>query len=389
MMKSWLLYFLSLAILLLLVVVTEEFILLSLIALVFILPLLAIGFHQLIPKSLMVEVNMEAQGEKFKTVKGEVIFNNQSYIPWGRVQAILKSENLLTGEKASLQIYSPLTLKGEKVIPVKFKSHHGGQIQFKVEDLKIYDLFCLSYRRGSHEARKKTLILPKFYQSNPMLMSKAHGEEDQFMSEYDEQLKGGDYSEVFQYKAYEKGDSLQRMNWKLSGKLGELIVKVGSKPVPRSILLILDTSVATADPPSSAKKRDSMMETFLAVSQGLLLNNQPHGVGFYHHGDGEFVHTLLEYDDQLSTFLPRLLSAGECLEKKSSLAHYQDYQENLSYDHIIFVTPSLPKSHEHRGGKLSILLICDEPMETTENEKSKVHPINMEDLEYSLASLEL
>ncbi len=388
MIKAWFLYLLAQLLTVSFFMVTEVRGVLWVFAFVLVLPWMAMGVHWVFPLQIALEVNLPDQGEKRRTLRGQVTMKNKGFLPYGRVKGRLYSENHLTGEVQIIPIQGALPPKGEKGIPIKLKSEYAGKILMSLKDVKIYDLFCLTYKRVKKEAFDKTFILPGFIQCQPLIFAQGNQEEDLFQVEYDDQVKGGDFSEIFQYKDYEKGDSLHRIHWKLSGKLGRMVVKEGSKPVPKSILLLLSTSCLEKNEVSNPKKRDALIETLISVSQGLLLQNIPHGMAFQDQEQGVFVHTLLEYEQDLTSFLPRVLSAGEVGDKKSALNHYQDHGHDVHYDHVILVTSEMPEE-TLKMESFSVLLLQEKKEENTSPGNFSLHRILMEDLEGSLMGLAL
>lgn len=387
MRKAWLTYGGMLLILGTLFMVTKERGILWIFFLALIFPFMGMLTHRIFPVQVIPEVEISGQGEKGETVRGRVVFNNLGYLPYGRVSGKLSSENLLTREVETILVNGALSPKGENRLAMKIKSEYAGRILVALTDVRVYDVFCLTFRRVKKESYAKMMILPSFLESNPLIFAEGNATEDLFQTEYDDQVKGGDYSEIFQYRDYEKGDSLHRIHWKLSSKLGELVVKEGSKPVPKSILLLLSTSIGEEKLFSSPKTRDAVLETLMAVSQGLLLQSIPHGMAFQDQKEKIFVHTLLEYEEDLSSFLPRLLSVGELQEKKSALEHYQDHLEEFAYDHVILITSEVPR--EPYSEKLSILWVTKSKEEKEMMGNLSIYPVSIDDLENSLLELTL
>ena len=110
---------------------------------------------------------------------------------------------------------------------------HCGGYRARTENVKIYDylgLFSFKVRRSQCQT---VIIRPK-----PMavedLVDPQRLEIDRWIPK-----AGGGYSENHEHRLYRPGDSLNQLHWKLSAKVGDLILREPMEPVRGAVLLTL------------------------------------------------------------------------------------------------------------------------------------------------------
>ena len=102
-----------------------------------------------------------------------------------------------------------------------------------------------------------------------------------------------------EYRKYEPGDPLKRINSKLSAKRGELLVRLDEKPVVSGVLFILD---AEAYGGYEYDKRipmavQNLLETSLGMGRTLV--SRDFGVTFLYESDGEWKSRIVRTERDL------------------------------------------------------------------------------------------
>jgi uncharacterized protein (DUF58 family) len=69
-------------------------------------------------------------------------------------------------------------------------------------------------------------------------------------------VKGNDVSEILQIKDYVRGDSIKSIHWKMSAKMGKLMVKELDTPNDNSIMVFFDYAPADKKRPESKAYRN-------------------------------------------------------------------------------------------------------------------------------------
>jgi len=189
------------------------------------------------------------------------------------VKCRLLCENQLTGEKWESNDFS-------------VELNHCGLYAFTLLQPMVTDMFGLSVWKINNPPKTYTIVMPKradVPQEISMNMTKAADSD-----EYSMHHSGDDPSETYAIREYIPGDSLKSIHWKLSNKTNQLLVRELGMPIEQNILILLETSVPKD---ISAERINDMASTAYNLSHKLILDNQPHRVGWLDT-------TTLEYQDQ-------------------------------------------------------------------------------------------
>lgn len=188
---------------------------------------------------LSVELNVPAVAKKEEGSSVRVLLVNRKKRYYRRIDLLIKENNLLTGEEKQRSFIAELceeeTAKGE----VSFVWENPGTVAASVASVRLYDFFGITCKtlNGSFVRTKKMLVLPELYPCRTEIRDGISERID--YEEYFSGLRGPDLSEVFEYKDYAPGDDIRGISWKLSSKYDNTVVRTGSMPVQRSVLVLL------------------------------------------------------------------------------------------------------------------------------------------------------
>ena len=183
--------------------------------------------------------------------------SREGFVPAGRTIAQITARNRMTNEKT--QFRADL----EREHSWTMSSDYCGCLEFSVEKAAVYDWFGVFSVLLKTDARKLVSVMPDtFPLEASRLVSFAETEDPQ---EYSPYKKGQDRSETFQVRDYTAGDQIRQIHWKLSSKLGKLIVRDASLPVDHSLLVYWDRPRAETSPACA----DVLCESVTSMMQAL------------------------------------------------------------------------------------------------------------------------
>jgi hypothetical protein len=114
---------------------------------------------------------------------------------------------------------------------------HCGFYTIQIEQIRCYDLLqCFFHRCVSHQ-NISLYVLPKYKKTNLQLLDTFQEHPDAI--DYATHHGGDDYSEIYEVRKYHENDPLRHIHWKASLKKNELLVKVGSQPIVKRIVLAM------------------------------------------------------------------------------------------------------------------------------------------------------
>ncbi len=128
-----------------------------------------------------------------------------------------------------------------------------------VEDLLGF--FHISRRTEREQA--ELLVLPSSLDTEPLTLSPGDPGSD-IISRATEDL-----SSPSDFRAYETGDPMKKIHWKLSARKGELLVRKFDEPILRDVLMLMDCSrpPSLGHPGAEADLRDALLETAASVME--------------------------------------------------------------------------------------------------------------------------
>lgn len=264
-----------------------------------------------------------------------LVLKNQSWIPVCRCVIHADCENLLTGEVCPVRIVSGIWAKRESAISITLETKFCGCVECKIDDLRITDPFFLFEKRRRVSAEASVYVQPR--------IADIVWDEEEWNSynmesyRYSDTRKGNDPSETFGIRVYEPGDSPKTIHWKLTGKLGELVVRELGLPVENSTAILLDKRM---DPGEilSPGLRSRAAELAVSLSASLLNHETPHTLGWQDYKNGCFVLKRIVSEQDLWEAVSLLLSGGFCEDKITTPMYYLESGQNETFANYVYVT---------------------------------------------------
>lgn len=238
--------------------------------------------------------------------------------------------NTLTG--SFIQSPFATTISGKKVQKANLKVSESeiGQVYLTIKDFEIFDLFRLVSFRREVQLEDTVVVMPADIdvEAPQMFVTETEGESIRFS----ENNRGRDVSEVFDYRDYEPGDDIRAINWKLSGKRDELVIKEFSEPLNYSAIVLVDLVEAEPD------RLEQCASVAAGVSRELLAQGVMHTLAFFDSGLEEFVFTNIENEEERELGIVRLICSCYSQNGPQSLERYliSDYRNPNST--LIYIT---------------------------------------------------
>ena len=190
--------------------------------------------------------------------------------PWTRIGCVLscrvRAEHLMTHETSAWEIDGG----GEAAFAVDCV--HCGTMIINAEGTAVRDwLGFKSFSCGGSDFHS-LMILPDLYPVSVRLSP-------QLSCVWQEDRPGqpnpsAEEMENSGVRDYVPGDPVQRIHWKLSGKIDRILIREGDRPLAGSLLLLLETAGYGIDP----EDMDSAAEALLSVSRELAAEGISHSV---------------------------------------------------------------------------------------------------------------
>ncbi len=206
---------------------------------VLILPLLSLLhlFLQVISVKLYLDVSAQ-EVPKHSAVDFSLTLSNESPLPFPFVEAVITVPADDAVRCISQRTRLSLIPFGNYVIEKTLAFAYRGAYEIGVSELCVYDFFRLFRYRVKMDLFQEVFVLPR----RLSLASDSGGDQRQEETDTVVLLRGQDNTEMSDIRAYQPGDSLRAIHWKLSGKTQDLMVRQYARNADRQTYLFVDTA---------------------------------------------------------------------------------------------------------------------------------------------------
>lgn len=236
----------------------------------------------------------------------QLVVTNNSIFPIGKAEAHIEYYNIFNDEVSAFDLYLPIQPKNSQRITFQLQSEFCGTIRVTASYLNVFDPLRIFRFRSAQNVSTELLVLPECHDISGIVhYTDRINEDSDVFSEYH---PGDDPSEVFDLREYNPGDKLNRIHWKLSSKKDDFIVKEYSLPIDVPCTLFLDL-MSYSDKFLSLAILDSLIDTFMSVSQFLIDNERGHSVVFFDTSKNMFTEHHINSTSDISIAVKSLLSS--------------------------------------------------------------------------------
>ncbi|HIZ08461.1 MAG TPA: DUF58 domain-containing protein [Candidatus Eubacterium avistercoris] len=285
-------------------------------------------------KKLEYDFEGPVQGEKKETVPVCLHVKNNGLLPVIKCCLHLSAENILTGEKIVRREVLALPPRGEKKVLFTLTDAYCGQIEMKVDRAAVEDPLSVFQRERECGGKKEYYVMPSMQEIRLSEESVSHYDMESFR--YSSEKKGIDPSETFDLRGYMPGDSIKMIHWKLSGKLGDLIVREPGLPVENSLMMILDKKIPEEENPDP-REAAGTAELLVSLSQGAIKLGIAHTIGWYNYARKSFVTFKIKSREDIFRALPELLSSPCRKDRISSAERFLEADSDKDFACFFYV----------------------------------------------------
>ncbi|MDL2317560.1 DUF58 domain-containing protein [Eubacteriales bacterium OttesenSCG-928-A19] len=176
----------------------------------------------------------------------------------------------VSGEE-SVPIYSAARPFASTTLRYAIYCPHVGTFPSGVEGVAVRDVFGLfSFYRRMSSQRGELVVLPQTYVIDPLAFSPGESDNESVTARAFE-----DATMPTDLRAFQQGDELKKVHWKLSMRRKELLVRVYDQPQRPDVLLLVDCSPPQASGRMQAVLRDAICEATASLAAVALSDGAP------------------------------------------------------------------------------------------------------------------
>ena len=180
----------------------------------------------------------------------------------------VEAENAFTGERSAKTM--KISTRNQPVsLSWQLAGTHSGSVRLSCTHVRELDCFGLFSRKRICAAQVEITFPPQTFPVSVCLDQAAEVLLDSAV--YSAQKAGNDPGETFRIREYVPGDPIRQIHWKLSEKMGTLMVREFGLPAMNRLLLVF-----LPEESLSPEQLDAMLDTMVSVSSELLQQELPH-----------------------------------------------------------------------------------------------------------------
>ncbi len=263
--------------------------------------------------------------------------NRSRFLPITKGIARVRYENVFSGERGKLKIRFSVDAgkKRDRRVPVVID--HCGNVSITVEKVRIYDyLSIFAWTVGKKYETQNILVMPPLkdmYLGRDRWYNETTEDSDRF-SLY---KMGDDPSEIFNIREFTDGDKIHRIHWKLSGKVGSLMVKEGSLPLTKAVHIFIDLSVAGVKQ-EKRENADLLVQGIYSISMFMTEHGIPQKYIWYDRKNGLIQERLVEHEEELFWMFQTMFRCQISSDPEELVMAYLEWEEGRPLESAIYLT---------------------------------------------------
>ena len=340
MIKTKIIYFFIIIGTFLFAILYSDYFPLAIFIITLVLPIILNIIIRIIKKSISLDIkSIDVVQNKNDGIEVKLLIKNNSIFPAVNGELKLCYYNKFSGNKEIEYINFPINSKETESIDFKIKSKYCGKLIIEIQSLKIYDYLTFSSVKKKLKKFKEVIVLPQIYDinfsGNSININSLDGEI------FSKDKAGDDPSEVFNVREYIEGDKIQRIHWKLSSKVDNVMIKEYSQPIVNDSIIIVEL----CESENNINTIQGIIETAISLSHMLLSYNYIHYICWYDKNKDFFNKIIINSEEDMLGVACELLSLKPYTNDVLSLKHYNIEKGSEEYSRKFYVTSNIPKKN--------------------------------------------
>lgn len=263
---------------------------------------------------------------------------NSMYIPSSGCSVWIEIENYYYNDKKNIKVDVPIMGHGKNKVSLKISSDNSGYIVANVVKIVNKDLLALFNINQEKTGEAKYMVMP----SNICVedIKEVFVPDDDATENLHE--VGEDTSEIESIREYIPGDRMQRIHWKLSGKLEELMVKEYALNYDIEISLVCELHVNNDE----KGNLDDILDGLYSVLLILLETNERLDLYFVNKAHNGIINHSISSESDVLDALAQIYyikpytdyALALSYAKSQGVMHplcVKEYEKNINEDHIV------------------------------------------------------
>lgn len=297
--------------------------------------------------------------DKNNMVFAKVKFNNKGRIPIARVKyKILLDEKFVMSDK-DIKGEVSIAGRGSTYKELIVKPQHIGAATIIVKDIKIEGIFGLFKKIYNDEIKETVKILPSIVDVDDVDMIIGEGTTGEVEIENDYMRSVGEPG--YEYREYIPSDPLNKVNWKLSSKTNNLIIRKDEASAKSKKILIIDSKIEDVE--DKLILIDLLLEGTVGICKEIM--RLEYDASFVYKKNNSWNEKTIEDDNSIEEI--RRILADIYFTKDNNRFNGVDMIEYSEYDDVIIISSC--RDRELLGVIDSIVYSCNQVFLISNNKR--------------------
>ena len=287
----------------------------------------------------------EKSAPKGSSVPINIIIDNDSFLPIPNCDITVKYKTDLGTQADVFKIHTPVFPNNSQVLTVRLSYKHYGTLNVEIAKVRIFDILRIIKLRVKTKgsiSNTKIVVFPDHIPIDNKIND--YSELGIESESYSKEKKGDDPSEIFDIHAYNEGDKISRIHWKLSAKQDDLMVKDYSMPITNGVMLAIDLS-SVGSGMSDLDRTDAMIDAIAAISLHLAEHEMTHTLLWCTHNANGYERIVVSDFESYTTAIKMLISDGFKMMIDSPADVISELGTgSAKFAHVIYCTNALTES---------------------------------------------
>ncbi len=313
-------------------------------------PLFSFAVNAALSKRITISFESAPTSPRAEASEITLIAENTGRLGAGKLCCAVEIKNAMTGDTFVHTVETSVLPKAKSRAAFIMQSQYCGLVTASLKRAYITGWLGVMTTTVKSDAKSEITVLPDTFSPHIVISVPAPAPEED--EAYSPDIKGYDCSEVFQLRDYVPGDSLRQIHWKLSEKVERLVVRDGSLPAARSMLIFWDKNAARA----TASEMNTMAEAVSSVCRALTDRGIVYTLGWC--AGHETVLEEISDTEGLLAAIPLMLKTGYADGESSGVVMYTEQYGRSRYGKTVCIAAAVPEGTDSFRSSDFRLLLC-------------------------------
>lgn len=271
-------------------------------------------------------------------------------------------------------------------ITIDIDSEYCGKYEVTIMYVKIFDLLGMSYKKIVKNLKNVLYIYPVSVAIGSVSdAQRVNYEKERYFSN----KKNTVLSEILQYREYQPGDNLRHINWKLSDRFGEMLVREFDTPTDNQVLVTFDIENVISNQSNGSKEQSAnvalsvqnsklskslVYSAIMSISASYIDKGIFHQVGWYRATDRHSIYKNMYRMEDLYGVMRQIFDDnGEAKSRSASIVTLIKSGNINKYAKVVYITNHIDKKVQDQirlYGNIQLVLLDEKSIGESFSESS-------------------